>query len=664
MIRDNGRDQVALETSNGHEPSEKVEVEPWETVEVEPWEIGGALLDILSRGLYSDARDAVREYVQNGIDAGASTIFVTVDGPSLTVRDDGAGMNKAGLRSARRFGVSDKSPRHNVGYRGIGLYSAFGMCEKLSILTRVAGQSKQFRLEMRFGEMRRILEEDRRAERRGDISLAPLIMKHTSFLEEGYTGPEEDQFTMVSLEGLIQEYRAQLHEADFLNKYLLSSIPVALPDMAYGSKVNRWMRDYAGLNPVRLVLRVGEEYEREVRPQVVPDAVSSRRRWVVNEEKKRIAFMWHALTSKGERIPASSNASGFLLKVRGFTLGDRDLLKRLWPSTGGRALYQHFSGEVHVLDEAGVYPNAARDDLEPGARKDDLHKALRKSFANLNIYADDNRVVVRAERELRSLRAVLDDLEERVTTDEDENPYELFSRAEKVEEELNKHELNLYRVVNRDKSPLVAKMMRSAEGLLRETGELRLASRRISRRASRRSEEDKREEEDRGKPKGTSSERSGESRKGGRSPAKTRLKILVDVAASISGSFGDPPTDSRVAQAKQGVDAAIVTGATSGASEALDNMKAEGVDLPEVLESFRVRLRELNGLAPNFPVSLEEALSEEGFTPETSSEARLLRCVDAGLLDSLGGRGEAYDDALGAIVMQFSLSGEEGSLDQ
>ena len=45
------------------------------TVQLESWEVGGELLDILSRGLYSDAKDALREYVQNGVDAGAKHIL-------------------------------------------------------------------------------------------------------------------------------------------------------------------------------------------------------------------------------------------------------------------------------------------------------------------------------------------------------------------------------------------------------------------------------------------------------------------------------------------------------------------------------------------------------------------------------------------------------------
>ena len=465
-----------------------------QSVRVEPWEIGGALLDILSRGLYSDARDAIREYVQNGVDAEATSIYVTVRGPSVTIRDDGVGMDWDHLRKARRFGVSEKSPRRHVGYRGIGIYSAFGMCEKLSILTRPTGRVGQFRLEFDFGEMRRILEQDRMAEERGEVGLAELLEKYTRFAEESYSGSQEDHFTMVSLEGITQEYRAQLHDADSLNSYLLTSIPVAFPGDSYGPKVNRWMREYAGLNPVELVLRVGTEDERKVHPQVVPNIIASRRRWVTDGDGHRVAFMWHALTERGERISSQADSSGFLLKIKGFTLGDRSLLKPLWPSTGGRTLYHHFTGEVHVLDAAHVYPNAARDGLESSPSKQTLEKVLRGEFRRLNAYADDSRIIVRAHRVLEPFRETLEALEGRVEGG-DEDPFELYKKATDLEGELNKHDAGLSRVLGRQSSsPLLPRQRKWAESLLADVSELLKATRRVIRRASHRSEEDRQRE--------------------------------------------------------------------------------------------------------------------------------------------------------------------------
>lgn len=109
---------------------------------LEPEEVGGSFWTFF-QGLYSDARDAIREYAQNGVDAGASIIRVTVSGPRVVITDNGFGMDKETFRKSRRFGISDKNAAKHVGFRGIGVYSAFGMCESLTITTRQVGMEAQ-----------------------------------------------------------------------------------------------------------------------------------------------------------------------------------------------------------------------------------------------------------------------------------------------------------------------------------------------------------------------------------------------------------------------------------------------------------------------------------------------------------------------------------------
>ena len=161
-----------------------------ETIPMDAWEVGAELLEILSTGLYSDARDAIREYAQNGIDAGATTVLVTVDGPRVVVRDDGTGMDQDTLLKARRFGMSEKTSLLHVGYRGIGVYSAFGMCETLTIRTKQEGDGELISLQFDFGQMRQLLERDRAAEKREELPLVDVIGRHTKFGRQSLsTGP-------------------------------------------------------------------------------------------------------------------------------------------------------------------------------------------------------------------------------------------------------------------------------------------------------------------------------------------------------------------------------------------------------------------------------------------------------------------------------------------
>src|SRR5947209_210985 len=99
-------------------------------------DVGGYLLSLLSKGLYRDPLDAIRELVQNSIDAGATTVTIKVTANSVLVHDDGQGMTLPDLIDARRVGISTKDPRSNVGFRGIGIYAAFDICDRLLVTTK------------------------------------------------------------------------------------------------------------------------------------------------------------------------------------------------------------------------------------------------------------------------------------------------------------------------------------------------------------------------------------------------------------------------------------------------------------------------------------------------------------------------------------------------
>ena len=83
---------------------------------------------------------------------------------------------------------------------------------------------------------------------------------------------------------------------------------------------------------------------------------------------------------------------------------------------------------------------------------------------------------------------------------------------------------------------------------------------------------------------------------------------------------------------------------------ALDELKAEDSPLTGEVESSRRQMRSFLGRAPNAPVSLIEAITDEGHQPATDRERALIQAVDRGLLNSLGGRGEAYENLLLAIA--------------
>ncbi len=127
------------------------------TVKITRHDIGAEVISILTRGMYPDPCDALREYVQNGIDAESKSIEIKIRGNSIVVEDDGTGMDEETMKKAIRIGVSDKNPNIDVGFRGIGIYSSFHLCDNLHIYSRF-DDNPPCLLSFNFKNMRDILE--------------------------------------------------------------------------------------------------------------------------------------------------------------------------------------------------------------------------------------------------------------------------------------------------------------------------------------------------------------------------------------------------------------------------------------------------------------------------------------------------------------------------
>ncbi len=130
-------------------------------------DIGGEILPILTTGLYRDSLDALREYIQNSIDAGAKAVNLVIDPDTVAVTDDGDGMSESDARKALRLGLSEKNPTHNIGFRGIGIYSAFNLCDKLEIFTKAEDSATGYYLSFDFKIVRTQLLADQERRKKG-----------------------------------------------------------------------------------------------------------------------------------------------------------------------------------------------------------------------------------------------------------------------------------------------------------------------------------------------------------------------------------------------------------------------------------------------------------------------------------------------------------------
>jgi hypothetical protein len=603
-------------------------------IPIEPWEIGGELLDIVSRGLYSNAKDALREYVQNSVDAKAKEVTITVDGDRVTIRDNGSGMDERVLRAARRVGWSEKSPQNMVGYRGIGIYSSFGMCETMTIRTRKKGMEHVLGWRFYFGEIRRLLEADKSSKQRRGLSLPDLLFQYSSWLDDEYEGKRQDAgFTSVVLELLGEEFRAQLNDAGDVTTYLLNTIPIAYPRDRSGSSINDWLRLNVRLNPVGVQLRIGSEPPFPVNPSIPKDVGEPECDWISSTEGVRLAFVWYALSTTGRQV-ADSSVSGFALKQRGFTLGSHDVLKPNWPAVGGRTLYHHYVGEIHILPAAAVFPNAARDDLEASPQRQIFLKRVSDFFDTLNRRANVQRAITRADRLTGDLRQTMTRLQARLA-DPNASPFEIYAEARTLREEVE----TVQREIDKEtkpgrRRPAVKLTPDQGDALKKTTVSITNALASLDSVISQAQVRTEQPETKGGRPK----------------TRQTPQVALLANAAQLARSMIQESSDPTAASLLDQLDAAAKTHVVPRAVAALDELKARGFTVSAELEETRRELRTLLGWSPVAPVSLVEALLQVGVSAESQREDAIFAAVDRGLLAALGGRGDRYEAALRSIA--------------
>ena len=378
----------------------------------EPDDIGGELLGILSKGLYPDPLDCIREYVQNSVDARAKNVTIKITGNSVIIRDDGMGMDLEGLVQSRRLGLSNKSRAENVGFRGIGIYSGFDICSRLLVTTKAAGESKARVLEFDFGEMKAQLkrEQDSQSLR---TSLTKLLTKYSHFKQE------EDQidrhYTIVQLEELSRVHIGQLADHERLRAYMLHNLPIDFADtFPYKDQINSQLENHVpGYNAIRVKLVTDFAPPEVIVKPNVPNLREPIMSLVHNSDGKKIAYYWACLHAKGEGIPEEyAEYRGLVYKVKGFTIGNRSPLRAYFTTAKG-TLYHWYTGEVYVIDE-NVIPNAARNDFETSQEKLQLEAAVGEEMRELNKAAVKFQEQKNANKDFEKASSYLDDLEKKV----------------------------------------------------------------------------------------------------------------------------------------------------------------------------------------------------------------------------------------------------------
>lgn len=372
-------------------------------------DIGAELLPIITRGLYRDPLDTLREYIQNSIDAKTKQIEVTVGSDLVSLRDNGNGMVRHVAEGAIRLGMSEKDPNRDVGFRGIGIYSAFNICRKLEIYTRAVGDSPA-KIVFDFAKIRGQLAKEEERRMKGEVSELYLqkLLNDAVWVEDCADCPIDKHGTLVIMLGITPEVYKRLVNRFVVAKYLQSAVPLPFhPRFSFKKQIeNKFEEEDYRVVDVRLIINgVSEKLYRPYRNTDFTHGKGFGPQYFKIKNalgKGNLGFAWICLNDARKYLPEKS-LRGLLIKKFGFSVGGRTQFARFF----SRAVFNNrITGEI-IIRNNDLIPNAARTEFEPSHIRDSLYVGFSELASKISKWANKIQDELKAQEELQSIAPVI-----------------------------------------------------------------------------------------------------------------------------------------------------------------------------------------------------------------------------------------------------------------
>lgn len=420
---------------------------------------GKFLLEILTRGMYSNPLHIYREYIQNSadsidkavasglIDHSDAEIHIAVDSKKrmICVRDNGCGMKyniaKVKLLSV---GASDKDGINERGFRGIGRLGGLAYAEKVQFITSAPGEKVKTIMTCDCIRMQQLLQKN-------NTETDDIIdtFKAISSFEKGDEAVDEHYFEVRMFEvfeesGLLDEekvirYLAETAPVDFDVQQFLQTkairehfkekgVSIPCYKILYGARKKSIYKLYSRtLSTGRQERTKNKDYVRDV--EIIHYNAS---------DGKPLFIGWLAITDFSGII-SNESVQGIRLRKGNILVGNNTTFSKFFPSEGAVA-NKMFAGEIHVLHDE-LIPNSQRDDFEPGKIYNEMISALNEWAKSINKrYRRGTSEANSALRNLMKLNDEQDELNQKIqsgaiTSDEKREQY-----ADKIEALAKKRE--------------------------------------------------------------------------------------------------------------------------------------------------------------------------------------------------------------------------------
>lgn len=414
---------------------------------------GKFLLEILTKGMYSNPMHIYREYIQNSTDSidkaiatgvlsvSEAAIHIQIDEQKrqIIIRDNGLGISKEIVQTKLLdVGASDKDGFNERGFRGIGRLAGLAYAEEVRFVTSALGENTKTIMICDCVKLQQLLQKSS-----NETKDLMETFKAISTFENQDEGVSEHYFE-VWMNGVPIE-SGLLEKADVFG-YIAETAPVDFDSQQFvqARKIRKYFEDkgypitcYKIIRGARK-LPIYKKYSRVL--NTGKQAKTKNKDFIrdvefVYEESsdgQPLYIGWLAITDFSGVI-SDETVQGIRFRKGNILVGNGTTFSKYFPSEGHNA-NRMFAGEIHILHK-DLIPNSQRDDFEPNEVYNELKRQLGLWAGTINKkYRRGTSEATSALRKLNELNVQQKELEEKVnsgviTSDE---------KREQIAEKLNK----------------------------------------------------------------------------------------------------------------------------------------------------------------------------------------------------------------------------------
>ena len=400
---------------------------------------GKFLLEILTKGMYSNPMHVYREYIQNSTDsidkavvdgvmpASEAAIHIQIDAAKrrITIHDNGCGIPVEQARETLlNIGHSNKNGIDERGFRGIGRLAGLAYAEEVQFITSASGETVKTVMTCDCVKMQRLL-----LKTNTETTDVMETFKAISSFSDPQPEEKDKHYFEVRMVGVHVD-SGLLSENDVW-KYLAETAPIDFDSQKFSQaeKIRSYFEEkgfpitcYKILRGARK-LPIYKLYSRSL--STGQQARTKDKDFVRNVEfiydtasdGKPLYIGWLALTEFKNSI-SDESIQGIRFRKGNILVGDNSTFAKFFPLSAleGSRANKFFAGEIHVLHE-DMTPNSQRDDFEPSPVYNEMKQLLSEWAGTINKkYRRGTSDATNALKRLSDLNAKQKELEEKVNS--------------------------------------------------------------------------------------------------------------------------------------------------------------------------------------------------------------------------------------------------------